>query len=55
LKYDKEYRAGEGHLSVKLNNDGILLKYSSIDDFEKKQFSVDDLMQLLGYKSLNQK
>lgn len=46
----KSYKAGEGTLTVQFKDDGIQLKYGSIDDYCKKEFSIDELMGLLGYK-----
>lgn len=51
----KEYKAGEGYLKIKLKENGIELQYVSIDDYYKQKYTVDDLMVLLGYESLERK
>lgn len=49
MKSKHEYEIGEGTLKVEVNDKGLKLKYISIDDFYIKDFSLNDLMELLGY------
>ncbi len=49
MKAEKDYKIGEGELRVILKDDGIELRYGSIDDFHRRHVTVEDLMALLGY------
>lgn len=49
MKFSHKYKAGEGTLKIEVNDNGLKLKYFSIDDMYMKDLSLDDLMELLGY------
>lgn len=53
MKFKHEYKIGEGTLKIEINDNGIKLKYFSIDDFYNKDLSLDDLMELIGYYKYN--
>ena len=50
MESSKEYKASEGTLYIELLDNGIGITYGSIDDYYQKDFSVDDLIKLLGYR-----